>query len=1537
MAQATLQDLFELQCVLRNVQIIRCARVENGVKQLLALVTSNGEIVLHYTFGELPAVIKRIPWLTETAKSIEALCFDPFANWLLVVTQDSSLYIIPALSLVDKKQKVDCKWSLSDVTHFSKHQNVPEFKPKCVIWWQTLDCNQNALVGYENGNIALISLTDGRCIGVCSVTDSVRQLYVCQDNSLDSIFLLINGESGQQWRLVLEHHSTGYQWPPDAAVVCDDSTRSRLYSLKQMGVDKLVSLKQRIVDGGKHHSRRNSQTSDTASESSHSEHSNHSSHSVPELLPHLCDTYFSPQYARSRYLFCAFYKPSSLLTVHTVDVESAPLYVHKLPPRSDWLLLTDKLIYIINSQYNAVSIVSAHLSECKLEGDSEFNEDSLIGHFSVENERILNIYKVTDTTLLKGRKDNKKEKSYSLPKTVDELNIPKMKIDTCVIVTNNSVYRIIVRSSPIKKFITFVNEDWNLIKAERLALVFGLNMQQLFESCGDLLIGNHSFHQGLMLYKQSKVHLLKRVLKLAVSADCKALLKYINLCLSTSKVDMSMATKIHIGNLAVMAHTEMVLRHPGHLRTIYTKDFMTFLCYEEYYDQVLAVNVACQAGHWNVVTLLARSRGLQPEVVAALSQVIQSARSIRESEGGFLYALSEPCLTQSLLIYPSYSLIILHYVRNNLHLFPVDILRRFTVQLDPSQPCALPVVSKIFQNNHGNKGSGLDSTLDSVEYEPPSCSGALVKEFIECFILVVLTLIDKDDDKKYDISLLEKTKGCGYHGDQQQVLKELPRLHPLSCGYEHAAVVRNNCVYTMGLATSGCLGLGPLLTQSSSSKLVQTLADLKVKVISVSCGRRHTLALTNFGVYAWGSNAHGQLGLGSSVQESPYPQMITTLFDKRIVDVEAGQYHSTALTVTGQVYTWGWGIHGQLGHGTCNNEFVPRLLDFNMTVKQTAAGHAHTLILTSDGKTYGFGSNLFGQLGSCNVDSSKTTIPIWVLVMPDIYTPIERISTAYFHNVAVRADQEVYTWGANPQEVRMCQSKFSQKLNVYGSKPYEPWKASLNIYSSGNQKSVDECSVGYRHSALLHGGKLLWGCSRDGELCEPKIREQDLLRGMHQKFMHVSCGPDFIMAVENCGKVLAWGNNHMAQTILGKSFDDHRHSEGKVVIMRNTKRIIKIPSSVPANSEGYPVEVPGLPTLAINYGTEDEREEAKRLPFYAILTVENRRRPYHIYTKPLTKTNFNPEFLCTVPHLTIGQRTLHYVLETYHGHYDAESVLSKCLELRNHQAASKLSILDGHFGDSLAYQLQTFKSFMDSSSLQLKSSNNGYDLNILGDLRKNEFNGIRFEFGALNSPPQHILSSSSSLDSIRQWGDDLDHQGGRESPCQMAEMGDIKQSMTQYVQSVRNDGTITTISKVIEEKPRYQKTLITIDTEVDAMYKDARTREVIKTAALLVEFYIRKTYNSENHILMQNILLKCIEFWLNGGLPVTILEMVLLKNMDKYFYPLSILLFCKNFNNNLGEEIAENERPSSARFLKEFSTKFCLELCSMVLENVNKA
>jgi len=170
---------------------------------------------------------------------------------------------------------------------------------------------------------------------------------------------------------------------------------------------------------------------------------------------------------------------------------------------------------------------------------------------------------------------------------------------------------------------------------------------------------------------------------------------------------------------------------------------------------------------------------------------------------------------------------------------------------------------------------------------------------------------------------------------------------------------------------------------------------MKIDVFSVSCGHCHTLAVTNNGIYAWGASQFGQLGLGKVLQCSS-PELVTSLAQEIIVDAVAGQYHSVALTADGRIFTWGWGVHGQLGHGNTDEKVTPSLVKalLGVVVCCISAGYAHTLALSIDGVLYAFGCNILGQLGTG--DNIKSSVPIKVS-LPDRIT---LISTGYFHNVS---------------------------------------------------------------------------------------------------------------------------------------------------------------------------------------------------------------------------------------------------------------------------------------------------------------------------------------------------------------------------------------------------------------------------------------------------------------------------------------------------------------------------------------------------------
>ena len=98
---------------------------------------------------------------------------------------------------------------------------------------------------------------------------------------------------------------------------------------------------------------------------------------------------------------------------------------------------------------------------------------------------------------------------------------------------------------------------------------------------------------------------------------------------------------------------------------------------------------------------------------------------------------------------------------------------------------------------------------------------------------------------------------------------------------------------------------------------------IRLTVISVSCGKAHSMALTDCGLYTWGSSKHGQLGLGPKVIMAKHPTLVSKLANTTLVGIACGQYHSVAWNDKGLAWTWGWGVHGQLGHDSIEDEFWP--------------------------------------------------------------------------------------------------------------------------------------------------------------------------------------------------------------------------------------------------------------------------------------------------------------------------------------------------------------------------------------------------------------------------------------------------------------------------------------------------------------------------------------------------------------------------------------------------------------------------------------
>ncbi|KAM4731264.1 alsin-like isoform 2-T2 [Anableps anableps] len=98
-------------------------------------------------------------------------------------------------------------------------------------------------------------------------------------------------------------------------------------------------------------------------------------------------------------------------------------------------------------------------------------------------------------------------------------------------------------------------------------------------------------------------------------------------------------------------------------------------------------------------------------------------------------------------------------------------------------------------------------------------------------------------------------------------------------------------------------------------------------------------------VWSWGRGSEGQLGHGDQLARLQ-PLCIKSLTGQEVIKIAAGSHHSLALTAQCQVFSWGSNICGQLGH--INSPVtVPQLakLSDGLRVWDLSAGQSHSLLL----------------------------------------------------------------------------------------------------------------------------------------------------------------------------------------------------------------------------------------------------------------------------------------------------------------------------------------------------------------------------------------------------------------------------------------------------------------------------------------------------------------------------------------------------------------------------------------------------------------
>ncbi|NXN03251.1 HERC5 ligase, partial [Sylvia borin] len=118
-------------------------------------------------------------------------------------------------------------------------------------------------------------------------------------------------------------------------------------------------------------------------------------------------------------------------------------------------------------------------------------------------------------------------------------------------------------------------------------------------------------------------------------------------------------------------------------------------------------------------------------------------------------------------------------------------------------------------------------------------------------------------------------------------------------------------------------------------------------------------------LFTWGENTHGQLGVGSQTTLIPKPQLVERLKGIPLAQIAAGGAHSTTVSLSGAVYSWGRNSFGQLGLGDTKDRDSPTYIGALEHWKTVfiSCGADHTAVLSKEGLVCTFGAGGSGQLG----------------------------------------------------------------------------------------------------------------------------------------------------------------------------------------------------------------------------------------------------------------------------------------------------------------------------------------------------------------------------------------------------------------------------------------------------------------------------------------------------------------------------------------------------------------------------------------------
>ena len=228
--------------------------------------------------------------------------------------------------------------------------------------------------------------------------------------------------------------------------------------------------------------------------------------------------------------------------------------------------------------------------------------------------------------------------------------------------------------------------------------------------------------------------------------------------------------------------------------------------------------------------------------------------------------------------------------------------------------------------------------------------------------------------------------------------------------YDHNAGVSGD-LWGWGENSSGQVGNSSTIDLSSPVQVAAAITNW------IEAGHTQTATVgtrASGEIYSWGnSNSQGLLGRGVAVSDIS-PIQIGVLADWETISGNhfagsAAAPHFVGVKTDGTLWAWGNNAVGQLGDGTTTNRSSPVQIGALTTWVAAKAGDGFTVAVKSDGTLWTWGESLYSSLGNSQNTTDESS-PIQVGALTN-WT--EKIATSGRNVVAVKSDGTLWTWGYN--------------------------------------------------------------------------------------------------------------------------------------------------------------------------------------------------------------------------------------------------------------------------------------------------------------------------------------------------------------------------------------------------------------------------------------------------------------------------------------------------------------------------------------------